>query len=655
MSNPDIYNNVINKNSAGLGSGLYCAGLGTKLINNTIVSNDGKVIYLLGPIIMVNNIIFGENASVGVYEGGIVPVILSNNCFNGMQDEQFYYDADDGEYKKTLTDINEMSGAGENILDDPQLENDNMHLKSSSPCIDIGIDPTIYISSLTNDIDGGLRPVNNYYDIGAHEFGAVPPVMKPAEVIVGVYGTLPRPGFDMRYNVIVGNVGDSNANNVTLTNYLPPEVTYKSSSPAGIYDIGSHSVYWDKNNVPEFLNLNGMTSLMFTITAEVSIVPLGTQLVNEAIITTTSPSDDPSNNTNIYVSTVVGAWDPNDKGVSPPGYISTNQLLTYVIHYENEGNWPAYYITIADVLDENLDDNTLFFVSDGGEYDKDTRTITWYFTNVNLPPGGEGAVFFMIRPKSGLPAGTEIGDKATIVFDFNPPIDTPEVVSIIGSPEELSMQTLTMKMYIFKRDMTMVDIPNIQGFLAKLNGAITKVNEGLDYLHNGEKTGAIEMLNTSINKLNALLNFISAQKGKKLSEEIATEWTIRTETLIERINAIIDSIGGESTDSTDSEVPELADQPGDVTVVNNLINPARGEKVTFYYSVTEPSDITIKIYNVRRELVKILVDESGKQPGLHNVDWLGDTISGNVVSSGLYLVLIEINGKREIEKVVVWK
>lgn len=45
--------------------------------------------------------------------------------------------------------------------------------------------------------------------------------------------------------------------------------------------------------------------------------------------------------------------------------------------------------------------------------------------NVN-PPQGEGSVVFTVMPKKGLATGTQVQNKARIVFDVNSPIDTPE-------------------------------------------------------------------------------------------------------------------------------------------------------------------------------------------------------------------------------------
>ena len=49
---------------------------------------------------------------------------------------------------------------------------------------------------------------------------------------------------------------------------------------------------------------------------------------------------------------------------------------------------------------------------------------------------GEGYVTFLIRPKIGLATGTQITNSASIIFDVNPPIGTPEILNTIddGAP-----------------------------------------------------------------------------------------------------------------------------------------------------------------------------------------------------------------------------
>jgi hypothetical protein len=84
--------------------------------------------------------------------------------------------------------------------------------------------------------------------------------------------------------------------------------------------------------------------------------------------------------------------------------------------------------------------------------DEETGVLAWRFSSVDpmtgeppedpsagfLPPNvnpleGEGSVLFTVMPKAGLPTGTEVRNRASIVFDVNPPIDTPEWLNAIDN------------------------------------------------------------------------------------------------------------------------------------------------------------------------------------------------------------------------------
>ena len=158
---------------------------------------------------------------------------------------------------------------------------------------------------------------------------------------------------------------------------------------------------------------------------------------------------------------VVGSADPNDKQVTPAGYdwrfgyVKGDRPFNYTIRFENkaEATAEATYITIEDHLDPNLDWSTLQILGiqvggrlytpynyDRGKlsitFDPDTGLLRFFFDGIDLPPNvnppeGEGMVVYSVLPKPNLPDGTQIRNKATIVFDYNPPIDTPEVVNTI--------------------------------------------------------------------------------------------------------------------------------------------------------------------------------------------------------------------------------
>ena len=158
---------------------------------------------------------------------------------------------------------------------------------------------------------------------------------------------------------------------------------------------------------------------------------------------------------------VVGSADPNDKQVSPggydwsAGYVRGDKPFTYTVRFENkpEATAEATYITIEDYFDVNLDWSTLevtgIKVGDTLysplSYDRGTLEISFdptagflqfFFDGIDLypnvnPPEGEGMVAFTIAPKLDLPDGTQIRNEASIVFDYNAPIITPETVNTI--------------------------------------------------------------------------------------------------------------------------------------------------------------------------------------------------------------------------------
>ena len=182
-STANIYNNIINSNMIFplypfyKGSGIACINSSVKLVNNTFIDNNAEVIYLINnpSLIMINNIIAGDNASIGVYKGAGSSISeFKNNCFYDIQDDAyFYYEGYYPPYIRTQFGLNNISGidTSGNIVADPLMDTDNMHLQSTSPCIDAGIDAKPYISSLTSDIFGNKRPYpgEGQYDIGANE------------------------------------------------------------------------------------------------------------------------------------------------------------------------------------------------------------------------------------------------------------------------------------------------------------------------------------------------------------------------------------------------------------------------------------------------------------------------------------------------------
>ena len=169
-----------------------------------------------------------------------------------------------------------------------------------------------------------------------------------------------------------------------------------------------------------------------------------------------------------------------------------DDLLAYMIRFENTGDAtaPARIIMITDTLDEDLDlgtfelteiafanqiiavppgldhyETSLALVIDnefvsGAEIrceiaaslDTDTRELTLEMMGLDPETGdlpedimlgilypndetgrGYGYMSYVVEHIDGLPTGTEITNKASIVFDWNDPIDTPLVINTIDA------------------------------------------------------------------------------------------------------------------------------------------------------------------------------------------------------------------------------
>jgi uncharacterized repeat protein (TIGR01451 family) len=138
------------------------------------------------------------------------------------------------------------------------------------------------------------------------------------------------------------------------------------------------------------------------------------------------------------------------KDASPPaGGIAQNSPLTYTIHFQNTGNDVAYNILIVDTLDNNLDPGSVEVLQSSHPVQFNmggAKILNFRFNNIMLPDSGsnlegsKGFVKFRVDQKPNIDGGTEIKNDAYIYFDFNPAIQTNElvhtVIVITGTPEE---------------------------------------------------------------------------------------------------------------------------------------------------------------------------------------------------------------------------
>lgn len=104
-----------------------------------------------------------------------------------------------------------------------------------------------------------------------------------------------------------------------------------------------------------------------------------------------------------------------------------------------------------------------------------------------------------------------------------------------------------------------------------------------------------------------------------------------------------DMVAGISTKSSISEEKNLDKKEivPEVGFIKNYPNPFNSY-TTFAFGVTEKSDVTLSIYNMQGQLIRVLYSGS-INPGSMSVDWDGTDASGNKMTSGIYIYRLLAN------------
>ena len=173
---------------------------------------------------------------------------------------------------------------------------------------------------------------------------------------------------------------------------------------------------------------------------------LGTELASTAQLTMASADDVPANDNTTFTTTVTGSFDPNDKlvtyvGAFTEGSIYDTTNFEYTIRFQNTGTDTAFTVRVEDVISNHLDLTSINMLDASHNYTMSFSgdTVKWIFNNILLPdsnvnePSSHGFIRFAINQKMGNTPGTVITNKASIFFDFNDPIITNEVVSIVNN------------------------------------------------------------------------------------------------------------------------------------------------------------------------------------------------------------------------------
>ena len=232
---------------------------------------------------------------------------------------------------------------------------------------------------------------------------------------------------------------------------LDPSVQFVSVDPStpnytAIYPAATgDSIVWSIADLRQSaMNLGGhqfVLNLMMKVTATIgNNYCFKTGVISQ--VTETTVAD----NTATACWLIGGPFDPNyievtPKGAGVQGYIptSTTELL-YTIHFQNVGTAPAVNVKIKDLLDADLDKNTLIVI--GSSFPVQTNIdanglTTFLFDNILLAdsthdePNSHGFVTYKIKLKPSLAVGTQIHNTAAIYFDYNAAVLTNTVLNTL--------------------------------------------------------------------------------------------------------------------------------------------------------------------------------------------------------------------------------
>lgn len=252
-----------------------------------------------------------------------------------------------------------------------------------------------------------------------------------------------RPGFTTKVTLTVTNESPYPIPYSSLGIRFPGGLQFSQAQPFTPL-IGTDSLHWELPVMAPFAS----RQYYFWLHTPVQ-TPLGTPVQIKASLQNAWPDTNPSNDSDLILAMVVGAYDPNDKQVQPafitPAELAADPGLEYTIRFQNTGNFPAEWVELIDTLSPQLDWSHFRFISSShpctweiGE----TGLLRFFFADIQLPDslsnpeGSQGFVKFWI-PVLGTPEiGAVVSNFCDIYFDFNPPIrtNTAELKVVLFAP-----------------------------------------------------------------------------------------------------------------------------------------------------------------------------------------------------------------------------
>jgi len=302
---------------------------------------------------------------------------------------------------------------------------------------------TVYISNLPNYFTA--TPQSESVDFSTMSTEQVDFCLTANQIVEDLNITIlpinqARPGFQSHYKLVIKNIGTE------IINGISAEFTFDNTKQSYVSAIPNETSTTTNSLNFSLGTIQPFESIEIDITMQNFTPPIVNtdDILSFTAIVTPNPNDfTPNDNLYELDQIVVNAFDPNDKRVLQGLTITldeTDEYLDYIIRFQNTGNANATFVRIEDVLDTELDWNTLTItdashshvvkITNGNE-------VEFLFDNINLPfeaadePNSHGYIAYKIKPKSTVQIGDIMSGNASIYFDYNPPIITNTVFTEI--------------------------------------------------------------------------------------------------------------------------------------------------------------------------------------------------------------------------------
>lgn len=259
--------------------------------------------------------------------------------------------------------------------------------------------------------------------------------------------TTSNPGYPKTYWICYYN-NSPGPRNATLRFVYDSTLQFVSTTGGGVHYPATHTIEWNLTALAPATFWDWASRPIITFNVPPTALP-GDSLQSYFEILPIAGDAYPSDNTMLSNEPITGSHDPNSKSVMPKGYgpqgyiLASDSVLTYTVHFQNNGNDTARIVVVKDTLSSYLDPMTIVPGAASHPYTFELGSagaMTFRFDNIQLPdstsdePGSNGYFNYSVHIRPGTPIGTVINNTASIYFDFNEAVVTNTTVNTLYQP-----------------------------------------------------------------------------------------------------------------------------------------------------------------------------------------------------------------------------